>query len=298
MKSSMGIFDAAMGARSNEASGKAIIARQRESDVSNFHFLDNATRSIRHTGNVVLDLIPHVYSEQRVMRIMGEDETPENVQVNAEFEDPTGKTDEEGNPISKIYDLTVGKYDVTVKAGPSFTTRREEAANQMIELLRAFPEAAPMIGDILADALDWPRADEISKRLKRLLPPGIADSEEQQANPEADALRAEMEQGLQAYQQQTAMLDGAHAQLQQLQQQIANLEAKLQNEDEKRKIDHRKLDIEAYKAENERDATVAEAKKDEADAILKLEQAKNEGFDKQVEAITLSRSFQNLDNEI
>ena len=62
MKSIMGLYDASLGARSNETSGRAIMARQREGDVSTFHFIDNLSRSIRHVGRIVIDLIPHVYT--------------------------------------------------------------------------------------------------------------------------------------------------------------------------------------------------------------------------------------------
>ena len=214
MKAIMGLHDASLGARSNETSGRAILARQREGDVSTFHFLDNMTRAIRHAGSIVVDLIPKVYSQPRVMRIMGEDETPQNVQVNQPI--PTGEVgpdgqpvlDEQGQPASRIYDLTAGKYDVTVKAGPNFTTRREEAATQMTELIRSFPDAAPVIGDILAESLDWPKADEIAKRLKSMLPQQV---QAEQGNPEADALKQQMQQGLQAFQALQAELEALKA---------------------------------------------------------------------------------------
>lgn len=162
MKSIMGIYDASLGARSNETSGRAIMARQREGDVSTFHFVDNLSRAIRHTGRILLDLIPKYYDTERVIRIIGQDETPQQVTINTEAENPqTGE-------VERIFDLSVGRYDVAVKAGPSFTTQREEAAAQMTELVRAFPDAAPVIGDLIAKNLDWPGADEIAERLKML----------------------------------------------------------------------------------------------------------------------------------
>jgi len=75
-----------------------------------------------------------------------------------------------GEVLSHVYDLGRGKYDLTVETGPSFTTRREEAANQMIELIRAFPAAAPVLGDQLAKNLDWPGADVIAQRLAAMAP--------------------------------------------------------------------------------------------------------------------------------
>jgi hypothetical protein len=200
MKAIIGIYDASLGARSNETSGKAIMARQREGDVATFHFIDNLARAIRHTGRILIDLIPKVYSDERVIRVLGEDGSPRSVQVNSGQPQPVvgndGKPqmDEYGQAIMAMHDLTVGKYDLTVTTGPSFTTRREEAAMQMTEFVRAFPAAAPVIGDLLAMNLDWPGADEIAERLKKINP-ALKD---QGIPPEVQQM---IQQGQQAIQQ-------------------------------------------------------------------------------------------------
>ena len=167
IKAAIGMFDASLGAASNETSGRAIMARQREGDVGTFHFIDNLTRAIRCAGRVLLDLIPQVYTGKRIVRILGEDGQAVNV--------PLGQVTTIGG-IQRIFDLSAGAYDVEVKAGPSFTSRREEAANQMIELVRAYPQAAPLLGDLLAKNLDWPDADKVAKRLQSTLPPQFQDN--------------------------------------------------------------------------------------------------------------------------
>lgn len=193
IKAITGVFDASLGARSNETSGKAILARKAEGDTSNFHFHDNQNRAIRHGGRILLDLIPKVVSTARVIRTLGLDGKPDTVQVNAPYQAP--KLDAEGNPVPQMgpdgvpkrapdgspvfemvehfYDLTAGEYDLVVDAGPSFISQREEAASQMMELIRVYPAAAPIIADLLAKNLDWPGADEIAKRLRVMLPPAI-----------------------------------------------------------------------------------------------------------------------------
>jgi hypothetical protein len=223
MKAIIGIYDAGLGSRSNETSGKAIMARQRESDTSTFHFIDNLNRSIRHTGRILIDLIPHVYTGDRVIRVLGGDDgkEPKNVTIGDQTQQVEG--------VERIYDLSAGKYDLTVDTGPSFTTRREEAANQMIELLRAFPQAAPFIGDMLAKNLDWPGADEISKRLKIMLPPQLQN--EDGPTPKEAQMQQTIEQGMQM--------------MQQMQQRIQELETD-------KSLEVRKLDIDGYKAESDR----------------------------------------------
>jgi hypothetical protein len=171
MKAVIGLYDASLGARSNETSGRAIMARQREGDVSTFHFIDNMARAIRHTGRILIDLIPHVYTGERVIRVMGEDGKPSNVPIGKEYPKVDEKTGQpmagpDGNPIMAMHDFSAGKYDLTVTTGPSFTTRREEAAYSMTEALRAFPAGAPVIVPELAKNLDWPGADKIAEKLE------------------------------------------------------------------------------------------------------------------------------------
>lgn len=184
MKSIMGIFDASLGAKSNETSGKAILARQREGDTSTFNFIDNRNRAVEHIGRIIVDLIPQVYTVPRILRCIREDGETYDVPVNQPVQaQPGAKPDmpEQFAPapemiegMTKMFDLTVGKYDVTVTAGPSFTTRREESAEQMMEFIRLYPQSAPIIGDLLAKNLDWPGADQIAERLQAMLPPQAA----------------------------------------------------------------------------------------------------------------------------
>ncbi|MFC3070522.1 portal protein [Phenylobacterium soli] len=211
MKAIMGLHDASLGAMSNETSGRAILARQREGDVSTFHYIDNLSRALRHAGRILIDLIPKVYAAPRVIRVLGPDGTAGAVAVN-QPPAANGAAAQLGD-IEKIYDLTIGKYDLTVASGPSFTTRREEAANQMIELIRAYPQAAPLIGDLLAKNLDWPGADEIAARLQAMLPAqlkgGSAEAQQLQA---AQGQLTQLGQALKAAQAEIAALKQDQAQ--------------------------------------------------------------------------------------
>ena len=186
LKSTIGIFDAGIGARSNETSGRAIIARQRESDTSTFHFVDNLSRAIRCAGRILIDLIPKVYPPGRVVRILGEDGTPTTVKTGTpeEVQAQQQAAAQQLQDIQQIYALGSGRYDLTVAVGPSFNTRREEAASQMIEAARAFPGLFEVAGDIIAGSLDWPGADEIKQRLLQRMQ---ATQQQQQAPREQQA---------------------------------------------------------------------------------------------------------------
>ena len=254
MKSIVGIHDASLGARSNETSGKAIMARQREGDVSTFHFQDNLNRAIRHTGRILVDMIPRVYTGERVLRILGEDGEPKNVKVNAPYEvkgedgkpmtEPTGEADMEGNEIMRaitaMHDLATGKYDVVVNAGPSFTSRREEAAYSLTEALRSAPNAAPILIPEIAKMSDWPGAQEIAEKLEAFM------------NPGAGELPAEVQQAIEAAQQQ----------IEQLQSENEALKAKLSEKGAQ-------IQIEAKRADDDAKNNAAKAETDRFNADTK-----------------------------
>ncbi len=233
MKSIMGLYDASLGARSNETSGKAILMRQREGDVSTFHYIDNLNRAMRHAGRILLDLIPKVYATPRVVRVLGPDGQGRAVAVNGP--QPASATPALGQlqAVEKVYDLTVGRYDLTVTSGPSFTSRREEAANQMIELIRAYPAAAPVIGDLLAKNLDWPGADEVAQRLQALLPAQVKGDQPGQAV-------------------QVQAVQAAQAQVAKLTQALMAAKAEIAGLRQDRVHAARQLEIEAFEAETNR----------------------------------------------
>lgn len=255
MKSIMGLFDASLGAKSNETSGRAILARQREGDVSTFNYIDNLSRAIRHAGRVMVDLIPHVYNTERIIRTIKEDGTNRKVPINqptpAEQQKAAGDQAQQLQGVLRVYDLTTGKYDVTCEAGPSFTTKREEASVQMIEFIRAYPNAAPMIGDLLAKNLDWPGADDIAERLKAMLPPQVTGQ-----NPQVMQLQQQMQQ-----------MDA------QARQAVDSLRRELEGVKADRDIDQRKLIIDAFEAETKRMQVIGDQ---QAMAMQTAQQAQND----------------------
>lgn len=185
LKDTTGIQDAAMGIRSNEQSGIAIQRRAAQSQTSNFHFIDNLTRSIKHCGRILVDLIPKVYDTERAVRIIGDDGEQEIVAINQLFEDGTAKN----------Y-LGYGEYDVAVDTGPNYATRRQEAVANMLELVQAMPQAAQILPDLIVGNMDMKDAKEAAARLKKLVPPGIIEEAEGPAPlpPEAQAHISQLEQ--------------------------------------------------------------------------------------------------------
>jgi hypothetical protein len=199
VKQTIGIYDSSLGARSNETSGKAILARNNQAQTSNFHFNDNLNRTIRHEGRILVDLIPKVYDTAQIARIIGEDGEHKRVLINKEFKDESGK-------IVK-HDLSVGKYDVTIDTGPTYATRRQEASQFMQEMVRAYPQTMQVAGDLVVKNMDVPGAADLAERFKKTLAPGLIDDpKNKQIPPQVQAQMAQMSQMLAQLQKDRADL--------------------------------------------------------------------------------------------
>jgi len=139
-------------------SGKAIQGQQMQADMTNMHYYDNLTRSIRQVGRVILDLIPKIYDTERAMRIIGDDGKPEIMTINER------KMDEQG--IERILnDMSIGEFDVVMDTGPGYNSKRQEAVTAMMSLFQAEPALVQVAGDLLVRNMDFPGADVIADRL-------------------------------------------------------------------------------------------------------------------------------------
>ena len=177
MKATTGIYDASLGARSNETSGVAIRNRERQGDTANYHYADNLQRSMWHAGRILIDLIPKIYDTERSIRILGEDDSEDIVKINA-----TGYN-QMGMPTI-MNDLSSARFDVRVSIGPSYATKRMEAADTLLEYLKADPQAMPLIRDLVAKNFDWPGADEMAKRFRNTIDPALlVDPDDPEAPP-------------------------------------------------------------------------------------------------------------------
>lgn len=187
-------------------SGVALRRRQALSDISHFQYFDNQTQAIAHTGRILLDLIPHYYSEQRMQRIIGEDGVPSMVVLNQRVLNPQTQALQEVK-----HDLSVGKFDVVMDTGPGYETKRQEAAESMLDLMRTpLGEVVVKTGpDIVLRNLDFPGADDLANRAMPMTPQGMQKALEGMSD-EAKAVATAMQQQLMQ----------AQAQVQQLQMQL------------------------------------------------------------------------------
>jgi hypothetical protein len=179
--------------------------------------------------------LPHVYDTDIAVRILGEDGSEEIVKINQEFE-------HKGKRVT--YNLNKGKYDVSVSTGPSFESKRQEAVQAMLDLTKALPQTMSVASDLMVRNMDWPGAQEIADRLKKTLPPGMADDNEKK-NPVPPEVQAQMQQMSMMVEQLTGKLNEAQDKLDkdlvkiESQERIALQEQQVKLQIELAKIDQR-----------------------------------------------------------
>jgi portal protein len=240
-------FDATKGERLFDESGRALRELKRVTDIGSFHYVDNDSRSKRQVGRIFVDLIPKIYDTPRAITILREDGKDETVGIHpmmgsayAEQRDATGKT-------RKIFNPTVGQYGVTVTIGPSYASKRIEAADSMMQFVKALPQTAMLIADLIAKNQDWPGAEEMATRLAKALPVNLLTPEQKEVPPQIQALLGQMDQ-----------------QIKQLSQERQQLMAALSNQNADRAI------------------MVEKINKDFEAKVLKIASDKQEQFDKAV----------------
>ena len=167
LDAAMSVYPSSRGQVGPEQSGKAILARTRRTEIANFNFGDNLSRAVCQVGRVILCMIREVYDVAMIKRVVDPDGSHRMVQINQEFESSPG--------VMKIFDVTVGRYDISITAGLQYQSARQEFVDAAMALTSTNPALFTIIGDLLIKAFDWPGAQEISQRLYKMLPQQLQD---------------------------------------------------------------------------------------------------------------------------
>lgn len=225
IESAIGMYGPSVGAKSQEKSGVALQEQKVQGMVGNYHFPDNLSRSIQQCGRILLEWIPKYYDTERTARILGEDGDNEFVKLNPNQKQAImPDKDQMGKETGSIYNLSVGKYDVTVSTGPSYTSKRQEAAEFQLEVIKARPEMLEIMGDKLFRNMDAPGSDDIADRLKTLLPPQIqemeASKEQGPVDPQIRMMQQQIQQAQEEIQQAAQELEQRGQELNTAEQEI------------------------------------------------------------------------------
>jgi hypothetical protein len=260
IKSTIGMYENSLGQRGNEQSGRAIVAREKQGDMSTFHYVDNLSRAIALTGKIIVQWIPVYYDSERIVHTVGIDNTRKMVAINQ----PSVAPGPDGAlQAIKLNDVTTGDYAVTVEAGPGYATKRAESAETLTQLVQAFPPLMQMAGDLVVRAQDIPDADAIADRIKAMLPPQVMQME--QAKEEGG--KAPDPRLMQAMAQKDAQLQQVGQAAQQMQQELQQLKSGAQE-----KLQAAQMDAQIRMRQMEQEAQMA-MQKAQADAQAMIDKA-------------------------
>ena len=206
-----------------ERTPQAIAAREHKGEVVTGHFQANLALAIRHAGRIILDLIPHYYDTERVVKILGKDGTQSDVLIK-----PDAQTayEEQKNmdEVKAVLNPNVGKYEVQSDSGANYATQRQETWDAFVQIASKNGDFMNEFGDLMFQAADFEMADKISERfmrkIKQTMPYLLDDNA---VNPAVAQLQTEV-------QEKTEMV-------QELIQKVAELRLSLKGKDEKRDID-------------------------------------------------------------
>lgn len=217
-----GQYQAMMGEPSNEKSGKAIQARQRQGENATYHFIDNQAMMVRRIGKIIVEIAPKVYDTPRTMKILGEDGTDSDVYLDPDAKEAFSKRKAQDEESSEqiVMNPSVGRYDVMSDPGPDFATRRQEAFNALSQIAAQNKELMPIIGDLVMLNADFPGADEMAERLKRMVPPQALGNG---PNPQVAELQKQ--------------LDATHGMLSSMSSKLQELQSKSTDRDAQKGID-------------------------------------------------------------
>jgi len=242
IKGTTGQYDASLGMQGNERSGKAILAREKQGDVGTYHYVDNLARAIRHITRQIVDMIPKIYDTQRIARIIGVDGEVDMVKFNPSQAEPVKEIrDQMGALIEKVYNPSVGTYDVMVTTGPGYMTKRQEALDAMSQILQSNPQLWSVAGDLFIKNMDWPGAQEMAARFKKILDPKVLSEGDQ--SPEMMAAQQQLEAMTQELNRMTDII-------QNVQDSVAQREVD---------IKEYKAQVDAYDAETKRISAVQQS---------------------------------------
>jgi len=195
-------FDATMSERMQDESGRAIRELSRNSNLGSYHYIDNFARALKNTGIVLMDLIPYKYDTRRIVAILDETGEDDRIVIDPNMGQAHGEAmgrTPESNQQKKItlFNPKIGRYQVTVTIGPSYATKRIEAAESQIDFLKAVPQLAPVLADIVAKNSDWDGADEFAARIAKTLPPNLLAPSRDDMSPQTQALIQSMQKQMQ-----------------------------------------------------------------------------------------------------
>jgi len=267
MRGASGQQNSNFGIKSEAASGVGIQRLKAQGEIATFHFPDNLARGLRSEGKVLINLIQKYYDTKRVVRILGLDGKEEKAMLDPSMQAPYDEQQINEEDIQKIFNPTLGIYDVVIDTGPSFQTQRQEGYASMMELASRNPQLMSIAGDLIMGNADYPGAEKMAERFAKTLPPELRD-EKQGGGAEQRLMQITQE-----HQQMGQQMDMMSQELQDAQQKLQQAESGMEKTQMELEVKMRTAELDAAMQEKKM-LQDAELKQRQMimDATLKREQ--------------------------
>jgi hypothetical protein len=264
-----GMFAANMGDNPGLQSGVAISKLQNKGDNGTIKYYRAIEIGIQRTGDLLVNAIPKVYENERVVRILYEDGTYDMTDINQTI------IDQQTGQLVKVNDLATGKYDVVCSSGPAFQNRQQETLQMLIDLAQVDPTLLQIGGDVLLNNINSPASKTLAERKRAqmlqagLIPPSQMTEEEQaEAAQQAQAQQGQQDPAAMLAQAEMikAQAELAIAQTEQMKAQAALITAQARAQG---------VQVDVFEAETDRMNTQIKAQ--EAGARITKESVETEG---------------------
>lgn len=197
----VGMFASNMGDNPFEQSGVAIDKLIGQGDKGNNKYVISREVAQHHTGRILVNAIPRVYTAGRQVRLL-KDDGSFDMQVLGEQ-----VTDQDTGQMVTLNNLAEGTYDVICTSGPSFQNKQSETVDSIIAIGAADPSIIELGSDVLLSNITSPGMDQIAARKRlQLLNAGVIPPEQM-----TDEEKAKTDQAKNEPQQPDAMTIAAMA---------------------------------------------------------------------------------------
>jgi hypothetical protein len=152
-----GINDAALGAVDKVQSGRALEAKQRQAVIAVQVYMDNMGRSKELLGRKKLEIIQGHYTEERIVRVLGESGTPLELIINQRTA---------GQIVNNV---TMGRYSLVIDETPLSASFASAQFDDLLMLIEKGVLPVQVVQDIAVELSTIPNKELIKRRVQALM---------------------------------------------------------------------------------------------------------------------------------
>lgn len=272
-----------------DLSGKAVYALQNQIDEQSMVYQEHMKHAKRRDGEIYASMASVLYDVPRSVTLTLPDNTRKRVKImESVIDGETGET-------VRLHDLNNAEFNVYSDIGPSYSSKREQTVDRLVEMIKGIPPQAPLFNAILfkiVELMDGVNFDDLREySRKQLVLMGFKE-------PETDEEKQMLMQAQQAGQQPSAemilaMAEDKKGQADLMEQQRKNIELMMKNVSE-----GQEQKIKAFDSQTKRMDVQVKAQKAGADIDYKRADTFGKQLENQEKIIQLRNPAEMTDDEL